>query len=77
MSDLDAIKLTKKGNSLVPADLHAQEYFDGIKDGDDVLMAPAKSRSEKHHVWLETIISLTSRLRIWESSCAITPSRSP
>ncbi|MGV6875882.1 hypothetical protein ACUSIJ_24755 [Pseudochelatococcus sp. B33] len=49
MSDLDARCFTKRGNTLVPSDVMADEMMAQIKDGRDVLVTLRRARNPKHH----------------------------
>lgn len=47
--DLEARCFLRRGNSLVPADSHAEELFEGIKEGKQVLVRVTKARNVDQH----------------------------
>lgn len=49
LTDLNAFAFTRKGNALIPSDIHAADFLEGIKDGKEVLVSIKKPRSVKHH----------------------------
>lgn len=65
MSDLDGRVFVKKAGKLVPADIHAQEWLDGIKEGREVMLTVRKPRNPKHHrlLWalLKMVVDNTDR----------------
>jgi hypothetical protein len=56
MSGVDAVRFTKVGKTLVPADWYAEEFLDGISEGHDVLLQQSKTRSEQYHKWWEVLV---------------------
>jgi hypothetical protein len=56
MSSVDAVRFTRVGKTLVPADWYAEEFLDGVPDGNDVLLERSKTRSEKYHKWWEVAV---------------------
>jgi len=49
MSSLEARAFTRKGNTLVPADIHADELLAGIPESKEVLVTIRRPRSIDHH----------------------------
>ncbi|WP_149313497.1 hypothetical protein [Methylobacterium sp. P1-11] len=49
MSDLSARCFIKRGTSLWAADMHADDFLRGIKDGSEVLVTIRRPRSVQHH----------------------------
>lgn len=49
MTDLDARAFRKRGKSLVAADVMADEFLDGIRDGAEVLVSVRRPRNPRHH----------------------------
>jgi hypothetical protein len=49
MSDLDARAFTRRGNALVPSDIHADELVTDIPEGREVLVSVRRARSVQHH----------------------------
>lgn len=56
MSDLDGVCMVKKGNTLVPADFHADEFLAEIKDGKEIIVSIRKARSPLHHRWFFALL---------------------
>jgi hypothetical protein len=55
--DLESRVFRRKGNALIPADIHAEEMFATIKDGKDVLLRVFKPRNVEHHRKLFAILN--------------------
>jgi len=51
VSDLEGRCFIRRGNHLVPADVHADEMMATIKEGREVIVSIRKARSPKHHRW--------------------------
>lgn len=51
MTDLEARCFIKRDNSLVPADVAAEEFLAGIKNGREVVVSIRRARSPQHHRW--------------------------
>lgn len=58
MSDLDGICVVKVDGKLVPADIHAQEFFDKIPNKREVLVTIRRPRSPQHHRWFFAALKL-------------------
>lgn len=68
MSDLDARCFIKRGNTLVPADIMADELLDQLKDGREVLVTLRRARNPKHHRLLFAALRKTvDNTDIWPS----------
>ena len=57
MSSLDARSFVRKGNTLVPADIHADEFLAGIPDGKEVLATIRRPRSPEHNRWFFAMLA--------------------
>ena len=49
MSDLDGLCFVKRGKSLVPADIQADEWLTAVGDGKEVLMSGRRPRNPRFH----------------------------
>ena len=58
MSDLDARCMVKKNGGLIPADVHADEFLAGIKDGREVMVTIRRARNPRHHRLLFALLHL-------------------
>lgn len=56
MSDLDGRNFLRRGNTLVPADLAAEEFLSEIADGREVMVTVRKARSPQHHRWFFALL---------------------
>lgn len=55
--DLESRVFKKRGNTLVPSDIHADELMQSIKDGKQVLLRVFKPRNIDHHRKLFAILN--------------------
>jgi hypothetical protein len=55
--DLECRVFQRKGKTLVPADIHAEEMFNTIKDGKHVLLRIFKPRNVQHHRKLFAVLN--------------------
>jgi Protein of unknown function (DUF1367) len=55
--DLECRVFYRRSNTLVPADIHAEEMFNTIKDGKEVLLRVFKPRNVQHHRKLFAILN--------------------
>jgi hypothetical protein len=55
--DLECRVFTRKGNTLIPADIHAEEMFNTIKNGKDVILRVFKPRNVQHHRKLFAVLN--------------------
>lgn len=56
MSDLDGVCFVRRGNTLVPADMHADEFLSSLKDGREVIVTARKARNPLHHRWFFALL---------------------
>jgi len=56
--DLEARAFIRRGDTLVPADIHAEEFLHSVKDGNYVLVTVRKPRSVRHHRWFFACLRL-------------------
>lgn len=49
MSDLDGICMIRRNGALVPADAHAAEFLESLKDGREIIVSVRKARNPLHH----------------------------
>lgn len=49
MADLDGYCFIRRGDKLVPADIHAEDWLREIKDGKEIIVSGRKARNVKHH----------------------------
>lgn len=54
--DLECRVFRRKGNALIPADIHAEELMSSIKDSKDILLRVFKPRNVQHHRKLFAIL---------------------
>lgn len=54
--DLECRVFRRKGNTLIPSDIHAEEMFNTIKDGKDILIRIWKPRNIEQHRKLFAIL---------------------
>jgi hypothetical protein len=47
--DLDGVSFTRRGGTLVPSDIHAEEMLQQVKDGREILVSLRKSRNPAFH----------------------------
>jgi hypothetical protein len=59
MSDLQSRAFLKKNGALYPSDVFAQEFFDRLKDGAEILLSVRKPRSVKNHRLLFALLRIT------------------
>jgi len=57
MSDLAGVCMVRRGNTLVPADQHAEEFVNGIAEGREVIVTMRKARSPQHHRFFWALLS--------------------
>jgi hypothetical protein len=55
--DFESRAFIRRGNTLVPADVHAEDLFEGIKDGKKVLIRIWSPRNIDHHRKLFAILN--------------------
>lgn len=58
MSDLDGLCFTRRGQALVPSDIHADEWLSGVKEGREVILTGRKARSPAHHRWFFAMLRI-------------------
>jgi hypothetical protein len=51
MSDLDGRCFVKRGLTLVPADIAAEEMLADLEDGKEIILSARMSRNPQHHRW--------------------------
>jgi hypothetical protein len=57
MSSLEARAFARKGNTLVPVDVHADEWLKGLPEGKEVLVRGWRARSPQHHRWFFALLA--------------------
>lgn len=55
--DLECRVFIKKNNSLIPADIHAEDLMNNLKDGKHVLLRVFKPRNVQHHRKLFAVLN--------------------
>lgn len=60
MSDLDGRVFVKRAGRLMPADIHAQDWLDGVKEGREVMLTVRKPRNPRHHRLLFALLKLVT-----------------
>jgi hypothetical protein len=56
MTDLDGRAFIRRGNALVPADVHAEEFLCGLPEGREVLISVRRARSVAQHRWFFALL---------------------
>lgn len=56
MTDLNQLVFIRRGNALVGADLHTDEWLAKIKDGGEIVLRATKEKSSVQHRWFRGMV---------------------
>jgi hypothetical protein len=57
MSSLEARAFARKGNTLIPVDIHADEWLKGLPEGKEILVRGWRARSVAHHRYFFALLA--------------------
>lgn len=65
-TDLESRAFTRRGNVLIPSDIHAESMLESIKEGQEVLMRVWKPRNIKqHNKWFALLAAVIEQSDRW------------
>tara|TARA_R110000822_G_scaffold11505_12_gene42042 strand:+ start:1439 stop:1900 length:462 start_codon:yes stop_codon:yes gene_type:complete len=57
VSNLNARCFVRRGKTLVPADIHADDFLSNIKEGKEIMVSVSVPRSPQHHRWFFAMLN--------------------
>ena len=72
MADIDGLAFIKRGNHLVAADLHADEFLTGVPENREVLVSIRRPRSvQQHRLFFGLLRLVAANTDQWPSEAAL------